>query len=65
MSLSRNILGIVNDKSPFVGPLISLFWTCGDISIGFQSQSCRVIKTKVKVVKVMREFIPREYIGHI
>ena len=23
----------------FVGPLIPLFWTCGDVSSGFQSQS--------------------------
>ena len=25
--------------SPFVGPLIPLFWTSGDVSSGFQSQS--------------------------
>ena len=65
MSLSGNILGIVNDMSPFCWATDTLFWTCSDISSGFQSQSCRVIKTKVTVVKVMREFIPREYIGHI
>ena len=27
------------DTCPFVGPLIPLFWTSGDISSGFQSQS--------------------------
>ena len=27
------------DTYPFVGPLIPLFWTSGDISSGFQSQS--------------------------
>ena len=25
--------------SPFLGPLIPLFWTSGDVSSGFQSQS--------------------------
>ena len=27
------------DTCPFVGPLIPLFWTSGDVSSGFQSQS--------------------------
>ena len=27
------------DTCPFVGPLMPLFWTSGDVSSGFQSQS--------------------------
>ena len=27
------------DTCPFLGPLISLFWTSGDVSSGFQSQN--------------------------
>ena len=31
---------VLEDMSPFfVGPLIPLFWTSGDVSSGFQSQS--------------------------
>ena len=30
---------ILVDTCPFVGPLIPLFWTSGDISSGFQGQS--------------------------
>ena len=29
----------LEDISPFVGPLIPLFWTSGYVSLGFQSQS--------------------------
>ena len=29
----------MEDISPFVGPLIPMFWTSGDVSTGFQSQS--------------------------
>ena len=32
-------LKFLKDMSPFVGPLIPLFWTSGDIYSGFQSQS--------------------------
>ena len=32
-------------KSFFVGPLIPLFWTSGDVSSGFQSQSGSFIRT--------------------
>ena len=32
-------LKFLADISPFVGPLILLFWTSGDISSGFQSQN--------------------------
>ena len=30
---------ILEDIPPFCGPLISLFWTSGDICSGFQNQS--------------------------
>ena len=30
---------ILEDISPFYGPLISLFWTSSDVSCGFQNQS--------------------------
>ena len=30
---------ILVDTCPFMGPLIPLFWTSGDVSCGFQSQS--------------------------
>ena len=37
-SWSRNVSFIV-DIGPFIGPLILLFWTSGDVSSRFQSQS--------------------------
>ena len=34
-----NLIERFSFPSPFVGPLIPLFWTFGDVSSGFQSQS--------------------------
>ena len=36
ISFFKNFL---ENISPFVGPLIPLFWTSGDVSSGFQSQN--------------------------
>ena len=33
------LLKFLVDTCPFIGPLIPLFWTSGDVSCGFQSHS--------------------------
>ena len=35
LQLQEEQFKLINDRSPFVGPLISLFWTTADVSSGF------------------------------
>ena len=48
------------DTSPFVGTLIPLFWTAGDVSFGFQSQSWQ---TYSQLTDAYMVYIPAELLA--
>ena len=47
----------LEDRSLFVGPLVTLFWTSGDIYSGFQSQSGQPYSHLAEVYVI---YVPRD-----